>query len=126
MFQIFVFQLIGNEKVKADLQNIDNLKEDKIDEISQWFLRDFKEDKLKANGWPITVSAYKVSKAFINAYTRLLAMKFPNMLVNCVHPGYVRTDITRDTGYMTTEEGARPPVMLAMLPDDGPSGVDLF
>ncbi|KAM7491359.1 hypothetical protein LguiA_034280 [Lonicera macranthoides] len=115
--------LISNEKVKAELQNIDNLTEGKIDEILQWFLRDFEEDKLKSNGWPITVSAYKVSKVFINAYTRLLAKKFPNMLVNCVHPGYVRTDITLNTGSMTPEEGARAPIMLALLPDDGPSGV---
>ncbi|KAM7494218.1 hypothetical protein LguiB_028827 [Lonicera macranthoides] len=114
---------ISNEKVKAELQNVDNMTEEKIDEILQWFLRDFKEDKLKANGWPITVSAYKVSKAFVNAYTRLLAKKFPNMLVNCVHPGYIRTYITRNSGYMTTEEGAKAPVMLALLPNDGPSGV---
>ncbi|KAM7491360.1 hypothetical protein LguiA_034281 [Lonicera macranthoides] len=114
---------IPSEKIKYELQNLDNLTEEKIDEILQWFLRDFKEDKLKANGWPLTVSAYKVSKASINAYTRLLAKKFPNILVNCVHPGYVLTDITCNTGHLTPEEGARAPVMAALLPDGGPSGV---
>ncbi|KAL4570804.1 hypothetical protein LXL04_026467 [Taraxacum kok-saghyz] len=81
------------------------------------------ENKLSENGWPLTVAAYKVSKAAINAYTRLLARKFGNILVNCVHPGYVITDITSHTGHLTPEEGARAPVMVALLPDNGPSGV---
>ncbi|XP_059664555.1 (+)-neomenthol dehydrogenase-like [Cornus florida] len=114
--------LIHNEKIKEELQNVEGLTEEKIDEILGWFLMDFKENKLKANGWPYTVSAYKVSKIAINAYTRVIARKFPDFRVNCVHPGYVKTDITGNMGNMTPEEGARAPVMLALLPDNGPSG----
>ncbi|XP_074334755.1 salutaridine reductase-like isoform X2 [Apium graveolens] len=114
---------IYNEKVKADLNNVESLTEENIDEILKWFLKDYKENNLKANGWPITVSAYKLSKAAINAYTRLLAKKFPNMLINCVHPGYTQTELTCKTGPLTPEEGARAPTMLALLPDDGPSGI---
>ena len=40
----------------------------------------------------------------------------------CVHPGYVKTDINWNTGTMSVEEGARGPVMLALLPDGGPTG----
>ncbi|KAK1374797.1 short-chain dehydrogenase/reductase 2b-like [Heracleum sosnowskyi] len=108
--------------VKTELSDTDNLSEEKIEEIVQWFLKDFKEDTLKANGWPLTISAYKVSKAAINAYTKLMAKKHPNILINCVHPGYVQTDITYGTGPLTPEEGARAPVMVALLPDNGPSG----
>lgn len=115
-------QHIYNEKVKAKLSDTDNLSEEKIEEVVQWFLKDFKEDTLKANGWPLTISAYKVSKAAINAYTKLMARKHPNILINCVHPGYVQTDITYGTGPLTPEEGARAPVMVALLPDNGPSG----
>ncbi|KAK2989071.1 hypothetical protein RJ640_018860 [Escallonia rubra] len=104
---------IKNEKVRAELESIDSLTEDKIDDILQLFLRDFKEDRLKANGWPMTVSAYKVSKAVINAYTRLTAKNFPSILVNCVHPGYCVTDITLNMGHLTPEEGAQAPVMPA-------------
>nr|KAJ0211134.1 hypothetical protein LSAT_V11C400170430 [Lactuca sativa] len=82
-------------------------------------LRDMKNE----NGWPLTVSAYKVSKVVVNAYTRVLAKKFPNFIINCVHPGYVETDMTIHTGFLKVEEGARAPVMVALLPDDGPSGV---
>lgn len=112
-----------NEKLKEELHDIENLTEERIDEIIQWFLRDFKASKLRENGWPLTVSAYKVSKATLNAYTRLMAKKFPKILVNCVHPGYTVTDMTSHTGMYTVEEGAKGPVIAALLPDDGPSGV---
>ncbi|KAL8106765.1 hypothetical protein AgCh_023510 [Apium graveolens] len=119
-------KLIYNEEVKAQLNNVESLTEATIDEILKCFLKDFKENNLKANGWPIVVSPYKISKAAINAYTRLLARKFPNMLINCVHPGYVQTDMTSKTGPYTPEEGAEAPVMVALLPDDGPSGIYFF
>nr|GEZ60688.1 (+)-neomenthol dehydrogenase-like [Tanacetum cinerariifolium] len=48
--------------------------------------------------------------------------KYQNTLVNLVHPGFVITDITSNTGELTSEEGAKSPVMVALLPDDGPSG----
>lgn len=89
----------------------------------QRFLRDFKEDKLKDKGWQYIASAYKVSIAAVNAYTRIIARKFSNFLVNCVRPGMVKTDITCNTGEMTAEERCRSPGKLALLPHDGPSGL---
>ncbi|XP_076897641.1 salutaridine reductase-like [Bidens hawaiensis] len=114
---------ITNETVKAELLNIDTLTEERIDEIIQWFLRDFKDNKLLENGWPPLLAAYMVSKIMVNTYTRLLARMFQNILVNCVHPGYAKTDITSHTGHFTAGEGAKAPVMVALLPNDGPSGV---
>ncbi|GJV53759.1 glucose/ribitol dehydrogenase, partial [Tanacetum coccineum] len=114
---------LHNEKLKEELQDIENLTEERIDEIIKWFLLDFKTAKLQENGWPLTTSAYKVSKAALNAYTRLLARKFNNIIVNCVHPGYVVTGMTCQTGFITAKEGAKGPVMAALLPDGGPSGV---
>ncbi|KAI3713676.1 hypothetical protein L1987_72260 [Smallanthus sonchifolius] len=111
-----------NDELKQELYDIEKLTEERIDEIIQWFLKDFKAAKLRENGWPLTASAYKVSKAAVNAYTRLMARKLQNMLVNAVHPGYVVTDMSRHTGFLTVEEGAKAPVTAALLPDDGPSG----
>ena len=113
---------IHSEEVKAELSNVESLAEEKIDDVVQRFLNDFKDDKLKANGWPLTMAGYKVSKAAINAYTKLMAKKYPNILINSVHPGYVQTDINNGAGVLTPEEGARGPAMLALLPDGGPSG----
>ncbi|KAM0059670.1 putative (+)-neomenthol dehydrogenase [Helianthus debilis subsp. tardiflorus] len=113
-----------NEQLKQEFLDIENLTEARIDEIVQWFLRDLKDAKLRENGWPLTVSAYKVSKAALNAYTRLMARKFQNnILVNAVHPGYVPTDMTSRTGIHTVEEAANTVVRVALLADDGPSGV---
>ncbi|KAI3501259.1 hypothetical protein L1887_29123 [Cichorium endivia] len=112
-----------NEKLKEELRDMQNVTEERIEEIIEWFLRDFKASKLQENGWPLTTSAYKVSKAALNAYTRLLAKKFPHFIINCVHPGYVETDMTSHTGFIKVEEGAKAPVMAALLPDNGPSGV---
>ncbi|KAF5762328.1 putative (+)-neomenthol dehydrogenase [Helianthus annuus] len=115
---------IPNDKFKEELDDIDNLTEERIDEMIQLFLRDSKADKLRENGWPLApASAYTVSKVFLNAYTRLMAKKFQNkILVNCVHPGLVKTDMSLNSG-VHVSEGAKGPVMAALLPDDGPSGV---
>ncbi|XP_027077776.2 (+)-neomenthol dehydrogenase isoform X3 [Coffea arabica] len=73
-----------------------------------------------AKGWPL---AYAISKASLNAYTRILAKKLPSFKVICVYPGYVKTDMGHNIGLLTPEEGAESPVRLALLPDDGPSGL---
>ncbi|XBI57149.1 hypothetical protein VPH35_038614 [Triticum aestivum] len=85
-------------------------------------LRDFEADALEARGWPMGYSAYKVAKAAMNAYSRLLARRYPALRVNCTHPGYVKTDITMNSGILTPEEGARNVVKVALLPEGGPTG----
>ncbi|XP_062090284.1 (+)-neomenthol dehydrogenase-like [Humulus lupulus] len=114
---------ISNEWAKGVLSDAENLTEDKIDEVLREFLKDFKEGSLEAKGWPRFMSPYTVSKAALNAYTRVLAKKYPNFLINCVCPGYVKTDINFNTGILPVEEGAASPVRLALLPNDAPSGL---
>ena len=102
--------------------DVDNLTAEIVDEILNKFLRDFKEGSLESKGWPKYLSAYIVSKAAMNAYTRILAKKYPSFCINSVCPGYVKTDITANTGILTVEEGAASPVRLALLPNGSPSG----
>ncbi|OWM69077.1 hypothetical protein CDL15_Pgr025264 [Punica granatum] len=113
---------IPNEQTRKKLGDLDTLTEEKIDAVLQKFLRDLKADKLEENGWSTMLPAYSISKAALNAYTRVLAKNYPSMCINCVHPGYVNTDINWHTGPMTVEEGARGPVMLALLPEGSPTG----
>ena len=117
------FQLIPNENIRKAVGNVDEQTEKRLDEVIQSFLRDLKEGKLKLNGWPTTPSAYKISKAAMNTYTRILAKRYPTFCINCSAPGFVKTDITYNTGTSTVEEGAEGPVMLALLPDGSPSGL---
>ncbi|MFS7941796.1 putative short-chain dehydrogenase/reductase SDR, NAD(P)-binding domain superfamily [Helianthus anomalus] len=73
-------------------------------------------------GWSSNVSGYIVSKAALNAYTRILAKKYPSLCANAVSPGFVATDMSFFKGTSTAEEGARGPVRLDLMPDGGPSG----
>nr|GEV33168.1 hypothetical protein [Tanacetum cinerariifolium] len=113
---------IPNEQIRKELGDLASLTEEKIDGFVEKFLHDLSNDELEANGWSKMLPAYSVSKAMLNAYTRVLARKYPKMCVNCVHPGYVDTDINWHTGTMTVEEGAQGSVMLALLPKGGLSG----
>ncbi|THF97489.1 hypothetical protein TEA_029175 [Camellia sinensis var. sinensis] len=64
-----------------------------------------------------------LSKAALNAYTRVLAKKYRNIVINAVSPGHIKTDINQNTGTLTVEHGAKWPVRLALLPHGGPSGL---
>ena len=122
-FVVMLFQRIPNDWAKKVLSHTESLTEDRIDEVLREFLKDFKEGSLESKGWPTFMPAYTVSKAAMNAYTRILAKKHPGFLINCVCPGFTKTDINFNTGIITAEEGAASPVRLALLPNDGPSGL---
>ncbi|TQE10606.1 hypothetical protein C1H46_003719 [Malus baccata] len=88
------------------------------------FLEDVKQNLVEAKSWPTNFSAYIVSKAALNAYTRVLAKKYSSKnAINAVCPGFTDTDLNNHTGVFTTEEAAKGPVNLALLPDNGVSGL---
>ena len=68
--------------------------------------------------------AYNVSKAALNALTRMVAdaTAGTNVLVNSVCPGWVRTDMGGPRAARSVEHGAETIVWLATLPDGGPTG----
>ena len=68
--------------------------------------------------------AYRISKAAVNAFTNNLAAELAGdgILVNAMHPGWVRTDMGGPSASVSPEDGARTAIFLATLPDGGPSG----
>ncbi|HEY6882559.1 MAG TPA: SDR family oxidoreductase [Nitrososphaeraceae archaeon] len=72
--------------------------------------------------------AYSISKAALNAFTRILAAELSSgtgILVNSVDPGWVATDMG-GRGGLPVEEGAKGIVWAATLPDNGPTGGFFF
>jgi NAD(P)-dependent dehydrogenase (short-subunit alcohol dehydrogenase family) len=73
-------------------------------------------------GWS---PGYRVSKAALNAMTRILAteLRDAGFLVNSACPGFVNTDMGGPMGATkSVEDGAAGIVWLATLDDDGPTG----
>ncbi|XP_057454553.1 (+)-neomenthol dehydrogenase-like [Lotus japonicus] len=116
-------ECVPNGWAKGVLSDVDNLTEEAVDGVLKRFLKDFQQGSLESKGWPKTLSAYIMSKAAMNAYTRILARKYPTFCINSVCPGYCKTDITVNNGFLTAEEGAASPVRLALLPLGSPSGL---
>jgi NAD(P)-dependent dehydrogenase (short-subunit alcohol dehydrogenase family) len=67
--------------------------------------------------------AYSVSKAALNALTRILAaeLRRDGILVNAVCPGWVATDMGGPGG-RPVEQGAASIMWAVLLPNDGPTG----
>ncbi|XP_076915959.1 (+)-neomenthol dehydrogenase-like [Bidens hawaiensis] len=117
---------IKDDRVSQKLSDVGWLTDEVLDEVVTGFLQDVKDGLLEEKGWNATISAYIVSKAIINAYTQILAKKYPSFRINAVNPGFTKTDMTFNKGTYTVEEGARGPVRLALVPDEGPTGRFFF
>jgi NAD(P)-dependent dehydrogenase (short-subunit alcohol dehydrogenase family) len=74
-------------------------------------------------GMGVGTPAYSVSKAALNALTRILAaeLRSDGILVNSVCPGWVATDMGGPGG-RPVEQGAASVMWAVLLPDDGPTG----
>jgi NAD(P)-dependent dehydrogenase (short-subunit alcohol dehydrogenase family) len=73
-------------------------------------------------GWS---PGYRVSKAALNAMTRILSTELADagVLVNSACPGFVKTDMGGPMGASkSVQDGASGIVWLATLPDGGPTG----
>jgi NAD(P)-dependent dehydrogenase (short-subunit alcohol dehydrogenase family) len=68
--------------------------------------------------------AYRVSKAALNALTRIAAAEASqgDVKINACSPGWVRTDMGGADATRSPEKGAETIVWLATLPSDGPTG----
>lgn len=80
------------------------------------------QGRLRGSGWP--QNAYSVSKAALNAVTRILAREWgpDGPRVNSVCPGWVRTGMGGRAAPRSVKVGAKGIVWAATLPPDGPTG----
>jgi (+)-neomenthol dehydrogenase len=117
-------QFFSGEELQQELSSIDTLTKRRLDELSALFLEDYKSGKLEPRGWPTdrVYAAYQASKALVSAYTRILARENPALRINCVHPGYVETEMNCNTGNLTAAEGAQVSTAVALADQGGVTG----
>eukprot|EP00253_Pinus_taeda_P023015 PITA_23015 len=119
-----LLRFLRSETLQKQLSDIENISEEFIDYIVKQYMEDIERGAdLRDSVWPVRVPTYSPSKVILNAYTRLLARDLKGKAcVNSVHPGYVRTSITFNTGDISSVEGAENVVRVALLPPGGPTG----
>lgn len=88
------------------------------------FIEEAQAGTLDKSGWPS--NAYRISKLAMNAYVRILSRELTGdprgIKVNAACPGWVNTRMGGPTAPLTPDEGARTPVWLATLSEEGPIG----
>jgi NAD(P)-dependent dehydrogenase (short-subunit alcohol dehydrogenase family) len=95
------------------------LSRDELVELMSSFVRDVQLGRHSEAGWPS--SAYRVSKAGLNALVRILTRELGGrMRVNAVCPGWVRTRMGGTGATRTVEKGAASIVWATA--EDGPTG----
>jgi NAD(P)-dependent dehydrogenase (short-subunit alcohol dehydrogenase family) len=94
-----------------------NLTRDQLVVLVNEFVADVAAGRHTKNGWP--TSAYRVSKAAINALARILARDLAprRIRVNAACPGWVRTRMGGRSASRSVEQGAKSIVWAAILAD---------
>lgn len=96
----------------------DNLTVDEILQFVNDFLQAVKNGKSAFISFAGHYGDYKVSKVAMSALTFVQQRQFKeegkDISINCVHPGFVKTEMTKGMGDFTPERGARAPLYLAL------------
>jgi len=100
----------------------EDLSRDEIERIATEFVEAVKRGNPSAAGFPS--NAYSVSKALMNAFTRVLARELAGSgkRVNAVCPGWVKTRMGGAGAPRSLKQGASGIVWAATLGSGGPNG----
>ncbi|KPJ05804.1 Carbonyl reductase [NADPH] 1 [Papilio xuthus] len=109
---------IPSEKLREKISS-PNLTLIELQSLMNDYLEAVKENKEIEDGWGD--SPYVVSKVGVNAYTFLLNRRLADrgIKVDCVHPGYVISDMTRGSGNVSPDEAAKVVVKVALDSESG-------
>ncbi|XP_038222176.1 carbonyl reductase [NADPH] 1-like [Zerene cesonia] len=134
----YLFPLLNDNarviNVSSDCGHLSNLKNafwieklisedatlDDVKGFTNWFLDNVKNGTFNADDFTITyLRPYVVSKIALSAYTRIQQRNIGRgICINSIHPGFVITSMTKETGMMTAAEASEAPVYLALDADE--------
>ncbi|XP_022126189.2 (+)-neomenthol dehydrogenase-like [Pieris rapae] len=102
----------------------DNLTLENVKNFTDWFLDAVRNNTLKEEDFSLPYFlSYVVSKIALSAYTRIQQKKIERGIsINSLHPGFVKTSMTKDTGMLTIEQASDAPVYLALDADQSIKG----
>merc|ERR1712129_61159 len=105
-------RLRGSQQ-KIDAFTSPSLTIAQLESLMGEFVSDAENGLHAQRGWPNT--CYGVSKMGLIALTKVLAREEPQIMVNSVDPGFCATDQNQHQGYISAEQGAKTPALLAEL-----------
>ncbi|CAG4934750.1 unnamed protein product [Colias eurytheme] len=102
----------------------ENVSVDDVNTFVTWFLDSVKNGTVKEEDFVChTLLAYRVSKVALCALTRIQQKVVgKNISVNSMHPGFVRTKMTKGAGDMSIDDASIIPVYLALDADQSVKG----
>ncbi|XP_072938305.1 carbonyl reductase [NADPH] 3-like [Epargyreus clarus] len=94
----------------------DDVKVEDVNAFVEWFLDAVKNNNLKEEDFAeMPVLAYRISKIALCALTRAQQNNIDrDISINSLHPGFVKTDMTKAAGLMTLDEASKTPVYLVL------------
>lgn len=98
----------------------DSLTVKELDDLVKQYVEDVRNGVHKDKGWP-KASNYGLSKIFMSALSRIQQREFDekpelDLVINHINPGWVSTDMSRQLGPLTIDEGAVSSIYAATLP----------
>ncbi|XP_023942996.2 carbonyl reductase [NADPH] 3-like [Bicyclus anynana] len=102
----------------------EDIKQEDVDAFVDWFLNSVKNGTLNKDDFeePFVIP-YKISKIAVCALTRAQQREVGRGIsVNSLHPGFVKTDMTKSGGDLTIDQASDAPVYLALDIDQSVKG----
>ncbi|CAH2232585.1 carbonyl reductase [NADPH] 1-like [Pararge aegeria] len=101
-----------------------DLKLEDVNAFVNWFLNSVKTGTVNDEDFTETpLLAYRISKVALCALTRVQQKQVGRGIsINSLHPGFVKTNMTKTAGFLTVEEASQTPVYLALDIDQSVKG----